>query len=276
MQLIDTHTHLDHPQFAADLPAVIQRAHDAGVTRMISIGTDLESSRQVLALTERFPSVSAAVGIHPTEVTGVDADWLNKLRHLAQHAKVVALGEIGIDYFHQPLQTGLEVDELSLWRERQAILFQQQLDLALELGLNVIIHQRDVAGSSAAWEETLRILKPYGGKLRALFHCFGGTLAQAEEVIALGHLVSFTGIVTFKNAPLVRATAAAIPATTYMVETDSPYLAPDPYRGQRAEPWQTRLVAERIAQMRGLPLEEVAAATTTTAEAFFRNIHFHS
>ncbi|MBX9577287.1 MAG: TatD family hydrolase [Chthoniobacterales bacterium] len=309
MKLVETHAHLDHPKFADDLPALIQRAHDAGVTRIISIGTGLESSRSVLALAERFPSVFVAIGIHPTEIDDEKGDFISALRELARHPKVVAIGEIGIDYFHQPsnstetanscvapvlgssstscklracapsapysssvsanLKAGEAIGTKSLWKKNQASAFQQQLDLAVELGLNVIIHQRDVAGSNAAWEETLRILKPYTGKLRAVFHCFGGTPEQAAKVIALGHLVSFTGIVTFKNAPLVRATVAAIPADAYMVETDCPYLAPDPYRGQRAEPWHTRLVAEKIAQIRGLTLEEVAMSTTKTAEEFF-------
>ena len=270
MNLIETHAHLDHPKFADDLEAVITRAHDAGVTRIISIGTGLESSRRVLALAERFPSVFAAIGIHPTAVDEEEVDFISELRELARHPKVVALGEIGIDYFH-PLKEEASVEEIASWKKNQAMAFQQQLDLAVELGLNVIIHQRDVAGSAASWEEVLRILKSYTGKLRAVFHCFGGSPAQAEELTALGHLISFTGIVTFKNAPLVRETATAIDGDAYMLETDCPYLAPDPYRGQRAEPWHTRLVAERIAQLRGLTLEEVARATTKTAEAFFKS-----
>ncbi len=269
MHFIETHAHLDHPKFADDLEAIIARAHDAAVTRIISIGTGIESSRRVLNLAERFPSVFAAIGIHPTEIEDEKSDFISELRQLARHPKVVALGEIGIDYFH-PLKEEASLEEIASWKKNQVTVFQQQLDLALELELNVIIHQRDVAGSHAAWDDTLRILRPYTKKLRAVFHCFGGTLAQAEEVIALGHLISFTGIVTFKNAPLVRATAVAISADAYMVETDCPYLAPDPYRGQRAEPWHTRLVAEKIAQLRGLALEEVAAATTKTAETFFK------
>lgn len=267
---IETHAHLDHPKFSEDLPAVIQRAQEAGVKRIVSIGTGIKSSQEIVTLAESFPSVFAAIGIHPTEIGDEKGDFISELRELAKHLKVVALGEIGIDYFHLPKEN-MSLEEIDLWKKNQADAFQQQLDLAVELGLNVIIHQRDVAGSTAAWEDVLRILKRYTGKLRSVFHCFGGTPAQAEEVIALGHLVSFTGIITFKNAPLVRTTAAAIPADAYMVETDCPYLAPDPYRGQRAEPWHTRLVAEKMAEVRGLTLEEVAAATTKTAEAFFKS-----
>ena len=139
-----------------------------------------------------------------------------------------------------------------------------QLDLAEEFGLNVVIHQR------AAWEATLEVLRPYTGRVRGVFHCFGGTPEEAEEVRALGHLVSFTGIISFKNAEQVRLTAAAVPADGYMVETDCPYLAPVPYRGKRAEPAHTRIVAEQVALARGISVEEVAAATTRSAEEFFR------
>ena len=146
----------------------------------------------------------------------------------------------------------------------QATVFRQQLDLAAEVGLNVVIHQRD------AWEDTLAILRDYTGRLRGVFHCFGGTPAQADEVLALGHLVSFTGIATFKNAAVVRETAAHVPADRFMVETDCPYLAPVPYRGKRCEPAHTRETAVAVAQARGETLETLAAWTTATAEAFFR------
>jgi TatD DNase family protein len=149
-------------------------------------------------------------------------------------------------------------------KARQAMLFEQQLDLAVELGLNLVIHQRD------AWQDTLALMAPYTGKMRGVFHCFGGTREQAEEVIALGHLVSFTGIVTFKNGASVREVAAQIPLDKLMVETDCPYLAPVPFRGKRSEPAHTRLVAESIALARSIGLETLAEATTTTATAFFR------
>jgi TatD DNase family protein len=283
MNLIETHAHLDYPDFAPDLEGVISRAAEAGVTRIISIGTGLESSRRAVALAERFPNVFAVVGIHPTNVTEEGLDFLPALGELARHPKVVAIGETGIDYHHLPeeLQSPKVADvDLALlaqshgdqerliaegaWKSAQADAFRMQLDLAVELGLNVVIHQR------SAWEDTLEVLRPYTGKLRGVFHCFGGTPEEAAEVAALGHLVSFTGIITFKNAEQVRLTAAAVSADGYMVETDCPYLAPVPYRGKRAEPAHTRLVAEKIAEVRGITLEEVAEATTRTAEGFFR------
>ena len=283
MNLIETHAHLDYPDFAPDLEGVISRAAEAGVTRIISIGTGLESSRRAVALAERFPNVFAVVGIHPTNVTEEGLDFLPALGELARHPKVVAIGETGIDYHHLPEELQLpkvaDVDSALLaqshgdqerliaegaWKSAQADAFRMQLDLAVELGLNVVIHQR------SAWEDTLEVLRPYTGKLRGVFHCFGGTPEEAAEVAALGHLVSFTGIITFKNAEQVRLTAAAVSADGYMVETDCPYLAPVPYRGKRAEPADTRLVAEKIAEVRGITLEEVAEATTRTAEGFFR------
>ena len=281
--MIETHAHLDYPDFTPDLEGVISRAAEAGVTRIISIGTGIDSSRRAVALAERFPNVHAVVGIHPTNVTEEGLDFLPTLGELARHPKVVAIGETGIDYHHVPeeLQSPkvADVDSALLaqshgdqerfiaegaWKSAQADAFRMQLDLAVELGLNVVIHQR------SAWNDTLEILRPYTGKVRGVFHCFGGTPAEAAEVAALGHLVSFTGIITFKNAEQVRQTAASVPADGYMLETDCPYLAPVPHRGKRAEPAHTRLVAEKIAEVRGITLEEVAEATTRTAEGFFR------
>lgn len=283
MELIETHAHLDYPDFAPDLEEVVSRAAAAGVTRLITIGTGIESSRRAVALAERFPGVFAVVGIHPTNVGEEGLGFLPSLRELALHPKVVAIGETGVDYHHVPegirppevaavdsaLLTGSSGDQERLiaegaWKGAQADAFRMQLDLAEELGLNVVIHQR------SAWEDTLAILRPYTGRLRGVFHCFGGTPEEAAEVAALGHLVSFTGIITFKNAEQVRATAAAVPADGYMVETDCPYLAPVPHRGQRAEPAHTRLVAEKIAEVRRVSPGDVAEATTRTAEAFFR------
>jgi TatD DNase family protein len=155
----------------------------------------------------------------------------------------------------------LAVDEI--YKKTQARLFREQLTLAAELGFNVVIHQRD------AWDDVMSILREFTGRVRGVFHCFGGTVEQAQEVLALGHLISFTGIVTFKNAAVVQATAQAVRLDRFMVETDCPYLAPMPHRGKRCEPAFTRLVAERIASLRGLTVEQVAEQTTKTARSFF-------
>jgi TatD DNase family protein len=283
--LIETHAHLDYPDFASDLDDVLCRANEAGVTRIVTIGTSVESSRRAVELAEKYSMIYAVVGIHPTHADKAEDDVITPLRELAKSRRVVGIGETGLDYHYLPsveaakegtvqvfaraLQGEAEEEieaniQDGAYKSGQVSLFEQQLDLAVELGLNVVIHQRD------AWEDTLKILKPYTGKLRGVFHCFGGTLEQANEVLDLDHLVSFTGIVTFKNGANVREVAAKVPFWKFMVETDCPYLAPVPFRGKRCEPAHTRIVAETIAGARGVPLQEIAEATMETAENFFR------
>jgi TatD DNase family protein len=285
MTIVETHAHLDYPDFASDFDDVLRRANEAGVTRIITIGTSIESSRRAIELAEKYPNIFAVIGVHPTYAGETPDDVMTPLRELAKNPRVVALGESGLDYHSLPSKEAAKDKKVQVfanalqgeteeqidasiadgaYKSKQAILFEQQLDLAVELGLNVVIHQRD------AWANTLEIMQPYTDKLRGVFHCFGGTREQAEEVIALDHLVSFTGIVTFKNGASVREVAAQIPLWKFMVETDCPYLAPVPFRGKRCEPAYTRLVAESIAAARGVPLQEVAEATTETAEKFFR------
>jgi TatD DNase family protein len=283
--LIETHAHLDYPDFANDFDDVLRRATEAGVTRIITIGTSVESSGRTVDLAEKYPNIFAVIGVHPTYAEEAGEDVITPLRELAKSPCVVAIGEAGLDYHRLPsvelakdrktqvfakaLQTSTD-DQIEAqihdgaYKSKQASLFQQQLDLAVELRLNVVIHQRD------AWNDTLEILRDYGRQVSGVFHCFGGTLEQANEVLAMGHLVSFTGIVTFKNGAAVREVAAQIPLDQFMVETDCPYLAPVPFRGKRCEPAYTRLVAESIANARGITLEEIARATTATAEEFFR------
>src|SRR3954453_6036561 len=285
-QLIETHAHLDYPDFQADFDDVLRRATDAGVTRIITIGTSVESSRRAVVLADKYPNVFAVIGVHPTYVEESGEDVITPLRELAANPRVVALGETGLDYHSLPsvelvkerkatqvflkaLQTSTEeMVEAEIhdgaYKWKQASLFEQQLDLAVELGLNVVIHQRD------AWQDTLDIMQPYSGRVRGVFHCFGGSIEQANEVLDDDHLVSFTGIVTFKNGANVREVATQIPLWKFMVETDCPYLAPVPFRGKRCEPAHTRIVAETTANARGIGLEELAEATTDTAQKFFR------
>ncbi|MCE0496984.1 MAG: TatD family hydrolase [Methylacidiphilales bacterium] len=258
--LIDTHAHLDYPDYDPDRAEVIARATDAGVTEIISIGTRIDSSTRAVELAENFPNIWATVGIHPGEADSAPDDAVERLRALAQSRRVVAIGEIGLDYHHLPENPA----DVAALKQRQARLFLEQLDLAIELGLNAVIHQRD------SWDDTLAILRGYTGRVRGVFHCFGGTLEQAREVLALGHLVSFTGIVTFKNARQVQATAQNVDAAGFMVETDCPYLAPTPDRGKRCEPAHTRRVAEQIAQLRGVSVDIIGARTTQTAREFFK------
>jgi TatD DNase family protein len=282
--LIDTHAHLDFPDFANDFEDVLRRAEQADVKRIITIGTSIQSSRQAIELAEKYPAVYAAIGVHPSHVNEAEDDVITPLRDLATNPRVVAIGETGLDYRHLPSEKVAKEKQVQVmaalrsetdeeieaqirdgaYKSKQASLFQQQLDLAVELGLNVVIHQRD------AWQDTLEVLRPYTGKVHGVFHCFGGTFSEANEVLDLDHLVSFTGIVTFKNGVAVRQVAAEIPLWKFMVETDCPFLAPAPFRGKRCEPAHTRIVAETIAAARGVSLEEIAEATTETAERFFR------
>jgi TatD DNase family protein len=261
----DTHAHLDYPDYAADLPRVIQRAQAAGITRMISIGTDLESSRRAIALSEKYDAVYAAIGWHPTNATEAPEDVRPLFRELAKHPKVVAIGETGLDYHHLPSEKpGSQPDEDATYQRRQAELFRQQLEVAAEAGLNCVIHQRD------ALEDTLAQMELFSGKVRGVFHCFVDNAVAMRRIVAMGSLVSFTGIITFKNAASVRETAAATPLDQLMLETDCPYLAPVPYRGKRCEPAYVKEISEVVAEVKGVSTDELSRATCATAQAFFQ------
>jgi TatD DNase family protein len=275
----DTHAHLDYPDFAQELTEVVSRANDAGITKIISIGTDLESSRRAIQLSERFPNVYAVVGWHPCEADQAPADFRPALRELAKHPKVVSLGETGLDYHRLPSQEGKrgnstiasvpgegETAEDTKCKAKQADLFRQHLEVAAELGLNCVIHQRD------ALEDTLSQLEPFAAKVRGVFHCFANDAVALRRIIGLGSIVSFTGILTFKNGQNIRDTLAATPLDKFMLETDSPYLAPVPYRGKRCEPAYVKEISEVAAQVKGCSLEELSSATCETARAFFKGL----
>jgi TatD DNase family protein len=258
----DTHAHLDYPDYAPDLPDVIARAQAAGISKIISIGTSLDSSRRAIQLAEKFPNVFAAIGWHPTEADKAPDDLRPALRELAKHPRVVAIGETGLDYHRLP---GGD-DANALYKQRQAEVFRQQLEVAIEFGLNCIIHQRD------AFDDTLAQLTPFATKTRGVFHCFGENAERMQRVLAIGSLVSYTGIVTFKNGQNVRDTVAATPLDQFMLETDCPYLAPVPYRGKRCEPAYVKEISETVAQVKMCSLEELSAATCQTASEFFRKL----
>jgi len=258
----DTHAHLDHPDLAPDLPEIVARAEGAGIVKIICIGTDLESSRRAIAVAEKFPGVFAAVGWHPSYVLQAPPDIRAALRELAAHPKVAAIGETGLDYHRPPRDGG----DLAHYKSRQAELFQQQMEVAVELGLNCIIHQRD------CFAETLAQLQPFAGKLRGVFHCFSESVERLRQVLALGSLVSYTGILTFKNAANVRESLAATPLDQFMLETDCPFLAPVPYRGRRCEPAYVSEISRVAAEAKKCSLEELSAATAATAGRFFHKL----
>lgn len=259
----DTHAHLDYPDFADELPEIVRRATAAGVTRILSVGTGIESSRRALALAERFPEVYVVAGWHPSNVTEAPEDVTPLFAELVKHPKVVAIGETGLDYHHLPSEKGGSPDDDAAYKARQKRLFEQQLNLAVREGLNVVVHQRD------ALEDTLQVIAPFAGKLRAVFHCFVEDSIVRQRLEALGFLVSFTGIVTFKNARTVQETAAAAPPDGFMLETDCPYLAPTPYRGKRCEPAHVADIARKLAELRRCTPEEIGQATSATARKFF-------
>lgn len=280
--LTDTHAHLDFPDFDDDLNGVLTRAREAGVHRIITISTTVDGTERALRLAAEHPAVWATVGVHPSNAMEAPDDFISALRSAVQNLRVVAIGECGLDYHRLPSRTmheaavataalgnvtpadvGASIADGAL-KTRQAEVFQAQLDLAAELKLPVVIHERD------AWDDTIALLRPFTGKIRAVFHCFGKSREQADEVLAMGHLVSFTGIVTFKNAQVVQETAKSLPVGSFMIETDCPYLAPVPHRGKRCEPSYVRPVAEHIAALRGVSLETIAEETEATANSFFR------
>jgi TatD DNase family protein len=263
-EFFDTHAHLDFPDFAEELPQVIERAHAAGITRILSIGTDLASSERAIRLSERFDSVFAVAGWHPNDALAAPDDLRPALRELAKHPKVVAIGEAGLDYHRLPSHKGggtVEQDEA--FKRKQAQLFRQQLEVAAEAGLNCVIHQR------SALEDTLALMQPFAGRVRGQFHCFADNADAVRRILAMGSVNSFTGILTFKNGQNIRDALAATPLGQFMLETDCPYLAPVPYRGQRCEPAHVKEIAEVAAQVKGCTLEALSAATCGLAREFF-------
>jgi TatD DNase family protein len=258
----DTHAHLGFPHFATDLPCVIERAREAGIAKIVCIGTDLESSARAIQIAEAHPHIYAAAGWHPTHVLDAPEDVRPALRELARHPKVVAVGETGLDYHRRPGAGGPEPD-FERYKTRQAEIFRQQLEVAAELGLNCIIHQRD------SFEDTLAQLTPFAGRTRGVFHCFSESVEAMRRVVDLGSLVSFTGIVTFKNGENVRQALWAAALGQFMFETDCPYLAPMPHRDKRCEPAYLRDIAELAASVRHCSLEELSEATCETAHQFF-------
>jgi TatD DNase family protein len=262
-EFFDTHAHLDYPEYEKDFSEVIARAQTAGITKVISIGTKISSSERAIALAEKFPMIYAAVGWHPSDVLEAPADIRPALRELARHPKVVAIGETGLDYFRLPSSQGGSADDDAHYKKRQAEIFEQQLEVAAELGLNCVIHQR------ASFDDTLAQLKPFAGKVRGVFHCFGESIDRLQQILEIGSLVSYTGIVTFKNGQNIRDAVAATPMDKFMLETDCPYLAPVPHRGQRCEPAFVKEISATVAQVKNCSPEELSAATCRTAHEFF-------
>lgn len=256
VELVDTHCHLDDIAFSDDIEAVMRRAADAGVERVIVPAIDMGNLSTVLGLAERFESIYAAVGIHPNSAAGWEDEWIDTLRGLASHEKVVAIGEIGLDYYWHKTPVDTQHHALS-----------RQIELAAELNLPVIIHNRE----SSADLLSLLAGSPLAGTERpGVLHSFSGDWATAEAALELGFYLGFTGPLTYKKADELRDIAARMPLERILIETDAPYLTPHPYRGQRNEPVHVRLVAVRLAEVRGLSVADIGRITTANSERLFR------
>jgi len=252
--LIDTHTHLDDIRYDADREATIERARQAGVCAFVTIGCDLVTSRSAVTLADRHPDIYASIGVHPHEVRHIGDGWYDELRRLALHEKVVAYGEIGLDYHYNHSAPKEQ-------RER----FREQVQLARELRLPVIIHTRE------AQEDTISILKEEkASEVGGVFHCFSGDTWLAKDALDLGFYLSFSGILTFTNATMLREIAKQTPLDRVLIETDCPYLTPVPHRGKRNEPAFVSHVAKQLADIHAdLSLAQIEQATTNNAQRLF-------
>jgi TatD DNase family protein len=261
--LIDTHCHLDFDAFDSDRADVISRAGQAGVGIILNPSIDATNSARVVELAEQHQTLYAAIGVHPNSSTGWDAGSELELKKLAANKKVVAIGEIGLDYYRDAAP-----------KEAQHSVFQRQLELAAEMELPVIVHNReasdDVLTMLLDWQAGLVEAASPLAERPGVLHSFSAAAAMAEKAVAAHFFIGFTGPVTFKNALELQAIAAALPLDHVLVETDSPFLSPHPLRGQRNEPARVKLVAEKIAELKGLSFDEVAAATSANAQRLFR------
>jgi TatD DNase family protein len=256
LELIDSHAHIQGKEYVGETAAVIQRAAEVDVEKIVVVGGagDMSSNTAAIALTESWTNLYATVGMHPHDAKDVGEDELQELKKLTAHPKVIAVGETGLDYYynHSP-------------REVQRRVFAQFINLAGETGLPLVVHERDAA------RESVGLLRNEGaGKTRGVIHCFTGDYDAARNYLDLGFYLSFTGIITFKNAEPLREVVRKVPLDRIFVETDSPYLTPVPHRGRRNEPAYVRLVAEMVASVKGITLEEVAQTTTRNVRQLFR------
>lgn len=256
---IDTHAHLDFPEFKTEVSAVLGRAKEAGVGRVINPGIDIDTSKKAVDLARKYPEIYAAVGFHPHCANDLDIESKGKLISFTNHEKVVAIGEIGLDYYY--LKRSSKYAHYPT-RDQQIFCFEQMLDLAMETGLPAVVHSRE------ADADILAILKAYQSQIKAVIHCFSSDGDMAEKIIDMGFAVSFTGNITYKNPDIIDA-IKRIPLGSIMIETDSPYLAPEPYRGKRNEPAYVVEVARKIAEIKNLPLAQVEDETTKKAVKFY-------
>ncbi len=253
MGIFDTHAHYMRSDFGEELDTLLADLPSKNIERVLAIGVELESSLEEISLAERFDYIYAAAGIHPEHVSELPENWESELSGLLKRDKVVALGEIGLDYHYED----------GAPRELQREVFIKQLEIARELDLPVVIHSRDAMG------ETLEILRRY--KPRGVMHCFSGSAESALEVVRLGLYVGFTGVLTFKNSKKAWAACEAVPLDRLLLETDCPYMAPVPHRGERCDSSLLKFTAEKMAEIKGVSVEEIIKITRENAERLFFN-----
>ncbi len=255
LEYIDSHAHYDAEQFDPDRDELLERIHKAGVKNIVNMGCNMERSRISVEYSQKYPFVYAAVGIHPEDVEGVPEDHLDRLREWARLPKTVAIGEIGLDYHYEGYDP-----------EIQKKFFEEQLDLAQELSLPVVIHSRD------ATEDTMDILRKRS-KVNGVMHCFSGSAETARQVLALGMNISFTGVLTFKNARRSIEALEAVPLDRLMLETDCPYMAPEPERGKRCDSSMIVHIIRKIAEVKGVSAELVAKQTMENTLRLFSKMN---
>ena len=250
--LIDTHSHIYYDQYEDDLPKVINDAEDSEIKRIVCVGTDIETSYQSIEIADQYDNVFCTVGCHPHEASKMKNGYLNTIEDMCKHDKVIAIGETGLDYFYNHSSKSI-----------QKKIFIDQIELSNNLNLPIVIHNRE------SDKDLLEILKKF--KPKGVIHCFSGNLKMAKEVTDLGLLISFTGIITFKNFNHLDV-IEEIDLKNIMVETDSPYLSPIPHRGKRNEPKHVKIIAEKIAEIKDLPIQKVIKQTTKNAFKLFHRL----
>ena len=250
--LFDTHAHLNDPAFDADREELMAGLAAKGIGFVMNAGCSLQSSRDIIAMAEQYPWLYASVGSHPDSADEVNEQVIEEYRKLCGHEKVKAIGEIGLDYYYEDIP-----------REIQKQAFRMQMQLAKEVDLPVIIHERE------AHDDGMRIVKEFPS-VKGVFHCYSGSAEMARQLVNMGWYIGFTGVLTFKNARKAVETAASIPLDRIVIETDCPFMAPEPYRGKRNDPGYLPKMAEKLAEIRGISVEEAIAATTENAKRLYR------
>ena len=250
--LFDTHAHLNDPAFDPDRADLLSGLPGKGIELVLNAGCSLKSSYDCIALAEQYPFIYASVGSHPDAADEVSDSVIDKYRKLCKHDRVKAIGEIGLDYYYEDIP-----------REVQLRAFRMQMELARETGMPVIIHERD------AHQDGMTVVKEFP-EVTGVFHCYSGSAEMARQLVNLGWYIGFTGVLTFKNARKAVETASSIPLERIVLETDCPFMAPEPFRGKRNDPGYLYRMAEKLAELRGISVEEVHSITTGNAKRLYR------